>query len=150
MLFLQCFRTKGFENMKNLKRIVKGCCESERWRRGDNQTNRTQYGANTSVMWCFFLQCFRTKGFENMKNSKRIVKGCCESNWWRRGHNKSNRTQYGANTSVMWCFFCSTLEQKVLKIWKIQKGLWKAVVNQKDEEEETAKQIGPNMVLTPV
>ena len=77
-----------------------------------------------------------------------IVEGCCESKWWRRGDNKTNRIQYGANTSVMWCFFCSALEQKVLKIWKIQKGLWKAVVNQKDEEEETTKQIGPNMVLT--
>ena len=46
--------------------------------------------------------------------------------------------------------FCSALEQKVLKIWKIQRGLWKAVVNQKDEEEETTKQIGANMGLTPV
>ena len=48
-----------------------------------------------------------------------IVEGCCESNWWRRGHNKTNKTQYGANTSVMWCFFRSALEQKVLILLKI-------------------------------
>ena len=79
-----------------------------------------------------------------------ILKGCRESNWWKWGHNKTNRTQYGANTSVMWCFFLSALEQKVLILLKIYKWLWKAVVNQIDEEVDTKKQIGINMVLTPV
>ena len=147
--FLQCCRTKGFDFTKSSLMIVEGCCESKWWRRGDNKTNRTQYGANIIVKWCLFLQCCRSKAFDFTENYKMIVEGCCESNWWRRGHNKTNRTQYGANTSVMWCFFCSALEQKVLILWKIQNGLWKAVVNQKDEEEETTKQIGPNMVLTP-
>ena len=79
-----------------------------------------------------------------------IVEGCCESNWWRKGHNKTNRTQYSADTIVVWCFFCSALEQKVLILVKIHKKMWKAVVNQTDEEEDTIKQIGPIMVLTPV
>ena len=47
-----------------------------------------------------------------------IVEGCCEWNWWRRGHNKTNKIQYGASTSVMWCFFRSALEQKVLILLK--------------------------------
>ena len=79
-----------------------------------------------------------------------VVKGWCESNWWKRGHNKTNRTQYGAKTSVKWCFFCSALEQNVLISLKIHKRFWKAVVNQIDEEEETTEQTGPNMLLTPV
>ena len=64
-----------------------------------------------------------------------IVKGCCESNWWKRGHNKTNRNQNGANTSVSWFFFFSVLEQKILKLLNINKGLWKAVVNQINEKE---------------
>ena len=79
-----------------------------------------------------------------------IVEVCCESNWWRRGHKKTNRTQYGANTSVMWCFFCSALEQKVFILVKTLKKLWKAVVNQIDEQEGTIKQIGLNMELSPL
>ena len=46
--------------------------------------------------------------------------------------------------------FCSALEQKVLISLKIHKWFWKAVANQIDENEDTIKQIGPNMVLTPV
>ena len=46
--------------------------------------------------------------------------------------------------------FLSALEQKVLILLKIYKWLWKAVVNQIDEEVDTKKQIGINMVLTPV
>ena len=46
--------------------------------------------------------------------------------------------------------FCSTLEQKVSILLKIQKWLWKAVVYQNDEKEDPIKQIGANMVLTPV
>ena len=52
-----------------------------------------------------------------------IVEGCCESNWWRRGHNKTNKTQYGANTNVMWFFFRSALEQKNLILLKILQWL---------------------------
>ena len=48
-----------------------------------------------------------------------IVECCCESHWLRGGHNKTNKTPYGANTSVMWCFFRSALEQKVLILLKI-------------------------------
>ena len=47
-------------------------------------------------------------------------------------------------------FFCSALEQKVIILLKIQRWFWKAVANQIDENEDTIKQIGPNMVLTPV
>ena len=47
-------------------------------------------------------------------------------------------------------FFCSALEQKVFKKKKTHKWLWKAVVNQVDEENDIIKQIGPNMVLKPV
>ena len=104
-LFCSALEQKGFDCTKNYKIIVEGCCESNWWRRGHNKTNRTQYGANISVKWCLFLQCCRSKGFDFTENYKMIVEGCCESNWWRRGHNKTNRTQYGANTSVMWCFF---------------------------------------------
>ena len=46
--------------------------------------------------------------------------------------------------------FCSGLEQKVLILLKIQKWSWKAVANRIDEREDTIKQIGANMVLTPV
>ena len=46
--------------------------------------------------------------------------------------------------------FCSALEQKVLILLKIQKWFSKAVANQIDEKEDTIKQIGANMVLTPV
>ena len=46
--------------------------------------------------------------------------------------------------------FCSALEQKILIFLKIQRWLWKAVANQIDENEDTIKQIGPNMVLTTV
>ena len=46
--------------------------------------------------------------------------------------------------------FCSALEQKGLLLLKIQKRFWKAVANQIDENEDTIKTIGPNMVLTPV
>ena len=46
--------------------------------------------------------------------------------------------------------FCSALEQKVLILLKIQKWFLKAVANQIDENEDTKKQIGVNMVLTPV
>ena len=46
--------------------------------------------------------------------------------------------------------FCSALEQKFLFLLKIHKWLGKAVVNQIDEKEDTIKQIGANMVLTPV
>ena len=60
-----------------------------------------------------------------------IVKGCCESNWWRKRLNKTNRTQYGAHTSVSWFFFFSVLEQKMLKILNINKWLWKAVVKKR-------------------
>ena len=79
-----------------------------------------------------------------------IVKGCCESSWWRKWHNKTNRTQYGSKTSVRWSLFCSVLEQKISILLKCHKWLWKAVVNQIDEKEDTIKQIGANMVLTPV
>ena len=68
----------------------------------------------------------------------------------KKKQNKTNRTQYGANTSVRWSLFCSALEQKVSILLKIQKWLWKAVVNQNDEKEDTIKQTEPNMVLTPV
>ena len=46
--------------------------------------------------------------------------------------------------------FCSALEQKVLILLKFHKWFWKAVANQIDENEDLIKQIGPNMVLTPV
>ena len=46
--------------------------------------------------------------------------------------------------------FCSALEQNGLILLKIHKLFWKAVVNQIDEKEDTIKQIGANMVLTPV
>ena len=46
--------------------------------------------------------------------------------------------------------FCSALEQKVFILLKILKWFWKAVANQIDENEDTIKQIGPNMVLTPL
>ena len=46
--------------------------------------------------------------------------------------------------------FCIVLEQKVLILLKVHKWFWKAVANQYDEIEVTIKQIGPNMVLTPV
>ena len=46
--------------------------------------------------------------------------------------------------------FCSALEQKVLILLKIHRRFWKAVANQIDKNEDTIKQIGPNMVLTPV
>ena len=46
--------------------------------------------------------------------------------------------------------FCIALEQKVLILLKIHKWFWKAVAKQYDENEVTIKQIGPNMVLTPV
>ena len=46
--------------------------------------------------------------------------------------------------------FCSALEQKFLILLKIQKWFWKAVANQIEENEDTIKQIGPKMVLTPV
>ena len=46
--------------------------------------------------------------------------------------------------------FCIALEQKVLILLKVHKWFWKAVANQYDEIEVTIKQIGPNMVLTPV
>ena len=46
--------------------------------------------------------------------------------------------------------FCSALEQKGLILLKVHKLFWKAVANQIDENEVTIKQIGPNMVLTPV
>ena len=46
--------------------------------------------------------------------------------------------------------FCNALEQKVLILLKIQIKLGKSVVNQINEKEETTKQTGPNMVLTPV
>ena len=46
--------------------------------------------------------------------------------------------------------FCSALEQKVLILLKNDKLFWKAVVHQIDENEDTIKQIGPKMVLTPV
>ena len=46
--------------------------------------------------------------------------------------------------------FCSALEKKVLILLKVHKWFWKAVANQIDEIEVTIKQIGPNMVLTPV
>ena len=45
--------------------------------------------------------------------------------------------------------FFQCLEQKALKLLIIHKWLKKAVVNQIDEKEDTIKQIGPNMVLTP-
>ena len=46
--------------------------------------------------------------------------------------------------------FCSALEQKGLILLKIQNWFWKAVANQIDEKEDTIKQIGANMVLTPL
>ena len=46
--------------------------------------------------------------------------------------------------------FCSALEKKVLILLKIHRWFWKADANQIDENEDTKKQIGPNMVLTPV
>ena len=47
-------------------------------------------------------------------------------------------------------FFCSALEQKVLILLKFHRWLKKSVVNQIDEKMDTIKQIGANMVLTPV
>ena len=46
--------------------------------------------------------------------------------------------------------FCSALEQMVLILLKIHRWFLKAVANQIDENEDTKKQIGPKMVLTPV
>ena len=46
--------------------------------------------------------------------------------------------------------FCNALEQKVLILLKIQIKLGKSVVNQINEKKDIIKQIGPNMVLTPV
>ena len=46
--------------------------------------------------------------------------------------------------------FCCALEQKDLILLKIHKWLKKAVVHQIDENEDTIKQIGAKMVLTPV
>ena len=46
--------------------------------------------------------------------------------------------------------FCSALEQNVLILLKTHKLFWKAVAKPIDENEDTIKQIGPNMVLTPV
>ena len=46
--------------------------------------------------------------------------------------------------------FCGALKQKVLILLKIYKWFWKAVANQIDENEDTIKPIGPNMVLTQV
>ena len=46
--------------------------------------------------------------------------------------------------------FCCALEQKDPILFKIHKWLKKAVVNQIDEKEDTIKEIGPKMVLTPV
>ena len=46
--------------------------------------------------------------------------------------------------------FCCALEQKVLILLKIHRWLKKSVVNQIDEKGDTIKQIGANMVLTPV
>ena len=74
----------------------------------ENEDTIKQIGPNmvlTPVLCDVFLQCFRTKGYNFIENSEMILKGCCESNWWKWGHNKTKRTQYGANTSVMWCFF---------------------------------------------
>ena len=52
-----------------------------------------------------FCSALEQKVLILLKNSKMIFKGSCESNWWKWGHKKTNRSQYGANTSVMWCFF---------------------------------------------
>ena len=74
----------------------------------ENEDTIKQIGPNMLLtpVWCHaFLLCFRTKGSNFIKNSWAIQKGCCESNWWKRGHNKTNSSQYDANTSVMWCFF---------------------------------------------
>ena len=46
--------------------------------------------------------------------------------------------------------FSSALEQKVLILLKVHIWFWKAVANQIEENEDTIKQIGPKMVLTPV
>ena len=46
--------------------------------------------------------------------------------------------------------FCSALEQKVLILLKNHWWFWKSVANQIDENEDTIKQIGVKMVLTPV
>ena len=46
--------------------------------------------------------------------------------------------------------FCCALEQNVLILLRIHRWFWKAVANQIDENEDTIKQIGANMVLTPV
>ena len=46
--------------------------------------------------------------------------------------------------------FCSALEQKVFILLKIHRWFWKTVANQIDENEDTIKQIGHNMVLTTV
>ena len=46
--------------------------------------------------------------------------------------------------------FCSALEQKVLILSKILRWFWKADANQIDENEDTIKKIGPNMMLTTV
>ena len=103
--------------------IVEGCCESNWWRRGHNKTNKTQYGAYTSLMWCFFCSVLEQEALILPENSWMIVEGCCESNWWRWGQNKTIKSQYGANTSVMWCFFRSALKQKLLILLKILEWL---------------------------
>ena len=45
-------------------------------------------------------------------------------------------------------FFLQCFRTKGFFLKKTHKWLWKAVVNQVDEENDIIKQIGPNMVLT--